>query len=228
MIHVALVEDHAPLREEIAFLLEHQGYRVSPCADGATLDTLLAVEGCDVVVLDVGLPGEDGFSIAERLRPIAHLGIIMLTARSTLEDRVRGLRGGADAYLVKPVDSRELAAVIESVVRRLPEPDEEADAWQLRAGGRRLLAPDGTIIELTHAEAALLNRLAADAPHPVPREELMKATVGAPLGTDSRRLEVALSRLRMKIINRVPDIRSPLRAARGKGYAFVAPIRATH
>ncbi len=226
MIHVALVEDHAALREEIAFLLGHQGFRVSPCADGPTLDALLATEGCDVVVLDVGLPGEDGFSIAERLRSIPHLGVVMLTARGALEDRVRGLRGGADAYLVKPVDWRELAAVIESVVRRLPEPDASAEAWQLRAGGRRLLAPDGTIIELTHTEAALLIRLAEDAPNPVAREALMIAAIGVPLDGDFRRLEVALSRLRLKINAAVPNA-NPIRAARGKGYTFVAPIKSS-
>jgi len=148
----------------------------------------------------------------------------MLTARDALEDRVRGLRGGADAYLVKPVDCRELGAVIESVARRLPSADAVEESWQLRAGGRRLLAPDGTIIELTHTEATLLKRLAENAPDPVGREELMQSAIGHSLDGDFRRLEVALSRLRLKIGARVPEA-TPLRAARGKGYAFVAPIR---
>lgn len=119
-VPIALVEDHAALRAELAFHLEHAGYRVTGLADGAALDAHLACQPCQLVVLDLGLPGEDGLSVCARLRH-RHpgLGVVILTARGLAHDRLSGWQRGADAYLVKPAPPAELLAVIANLLGRL-------------------------------------------------------------------------------------------------------------
>ncbi|EHP40770.1 two component transcriptional regulator [Cupriavidus basilensis OR16] len=119
-VPIALVEDNERLRTELVFHLTHAGYAVAGLPDGAALDAHLAGRPCRVLVLDLGLPDEDGLSICERLRRTRpDLGIIMLTARGMAHHRLAGLRGGADAYLVKPARTEELLLVIANLLRRL-------------------------------------------------------------------------------------------------------------
>lgn len=119
-LRVFLVEDTDDLREEIVFGLNALGLEVSGFADANALYRAMAVKPCNIVVIDVGLPGEDGFSIAAHLRDNHALGIVFLTARAALDDRLHGLGLGADNYLVKPIDVRELAATLFALGRRLP------------------------------------------------------------------------------------------------------------
>ncbi len=120
MIRVGLVEDNLDFRAEVHFHLSRAGFAISLVSDGRDLDDQLQCHPCDLLVLDLGLPTEDGRAIATRLR-LSHpgVGIVMLTARGALTDRLDGLERGADAYLVKPVDMRELAVTLRSVHRRL-------------------------------------------------------------------------------------------------------------
>jgi two-component system OmpR family response regulator len=225
MTRVGLIEDNLDFRAEVAFHLRRNGFAIALESDGSDIDAQLADCPCDLLVLDLGLPVEDGLVIARRLRQqYPGLGIIMLTARGSLDDRLAGLEEGADAYLVKPVDMRELVATLHSVQRRLAVPAVTTEAWSLESDTLSICSPAGETITLTATEMDLLKCLAANAPEPVSREALAAAMGHPEVDFDYRRLEVAFSRLRKKIeTGSVGE--SPIRAARGRGYVFAAPIR---
>lgn len=241
-VPIALVEDNESLRTELVFHLNHAGYTATGLADGAALDAHLASQPCRLLVLDLGLPGEDGLSICMRLRRVRpELGVVMLTARGMAGDRLAGLQGGADAYLVKPAPTEELLAVIGNLLRRLrpavPQPAapdsapwltvsaavaEPGAVWQLRLRSRVLLAPDGGVVSLTHAEGVLLQALQRSAPGPASRRQLVEALGGNFQDFEERRLEVAISRLRLKLAES-GFAGETIRAARGVGYLLTLP-----
>jgi two-component system OmpR family response regulator len=225
MKHVVVVEDNEDLLDEVVFYLgSKEGFQVFAARNGLELDACLAAQRIDIVILDLGLPGESGLDIARRLRRDTAVGIVMLTARGALGDRIFGLETGADAYLVKPVDMRELVAVIDSVYRRLPVSETvEPAAWVFYPLRWQLRTPLDSVLSLTAAESRVLGVLAEAAGQTVPRHELAAVEGMAALDFDYRRLESTISRLRRKLD---ADQRgSPLRAARGQGYAFIEAIR---
>jgi len=222
---IAVVEDHDDLRAELAFQLGCNGYAVTALADGAALDAHLACHPCHLIVLDLGLPGEDGLSICARLRASRpEIGIVMLTARGLALDRLNGLQGGADAYLVKPTSPQELQAVIANLLRRLrvAAPAPAASGWCFDPRRQSLAAPGGATVTLTHAESLLLQALQRAAPQPASRHELVQALGGNYLDFTDHRLEMAISRLRRKLEQIGPDA-EPIRAARGAGYRLTIP-----
>jgi DNA-binding response OmpR family regulator len=226
MIRVAVVEDDVDLIDDVAFALRDEGLCVTPCADGRALDQLLAAECLDVVVLDIGLPGEDGRSIARRLRrDQPRLGIVMLTARTMVRDRVQGMEDGADVYMCKPVDLRELALVIRALARRLGS--EEAPAMpvlRLIVSENLIITPSGQRIELTPHESLVLARLARAAGRQATRRQIIEAFGESYLGYDERRLETIVSRMRKKLeAAGLPA--DAVRAVRGVGYALRLPIQ---
>ncbi len=225
MTRVGLIEDNLDFRAEVAFHLRRNDFAIALESDGSDIDAQLADRPCDLLVLDLGLPVEDGLVIARRLRrQQPGLGIVMLTARGSLDDRLAGFEEGADAYLVKPIDMRELVATLHSVQRRLAVPALTTEAWSLAPGTLSIGTPAGVAIALTATEMNLLKCLAAAAPEPVSREALAVAMGHTEPDFDYRRLEVAFSRLRKKIETAMGS-ESPIRAARGRGYVFAAPIR---
>lgn len=219
---IAIVEDNADLRTELVFHLTRAGYDATGLPHGMALDQHLASQPCRLVLLDLGLPGEDGLSICQRLR-VSHpqLGVIILTARGMARDRLSGLQGGADAYLVKPTPPEELLALIANLLRRLQAPETaqpgEHATWTYSQRSGTITAPDGQVVPLTHAEGCLLEVLLQHAPRPARRAELMEALGGQQLDFAEHRLEVAISRLRHKIAPAVQGV-EPIRAARGIGY----------
>jgi len=176
-------------------------------------------------VLDIGLPGEDGFSIMAHLRETTSAGIIMLTARGQTADRVRALMGGADIYLVKPVDMAELAANIVSLSRRLrataPPLLESHDGWRMSADGWLLLSPTKASIPLSSSERQLLQVLARHPGSTVSREALVKALGHHPDDAFSNRLDMLVSRLRRKVLQATGK-KFPLLAVRGIGFSLPA------
>lgn len=225
MIRVALVEDDRDLRDDVAFALRDDGLDVAACADGSALDRHLAAARIDVAVLDIGLPGEDGLLIARRLRRShPQLGIVMLTARTAALDRIRGMEDGADVYLGKPVDLRELALVIRALARRLgldETPDERA--LVLLVAESVLLVHGNERIELTPSETLVLSRLARTTGQQATRRQIVEAFGAAYLDYDERRLEAIVSRLRRKLeAAGLPG--DTVRAVRGIGYALRAPL----
>ena len=171
-LRIFLVEDIVDLREEIIFGLNALGLDASGFGDAASLYRTLAAKDCDIVVVDVGLPGESGFSIAEHLRGNPVLGIVFLTSHALLEDRLRGLSLGADAYLLKPIDLRELAATLHAVSRRLrATPDIPlAAAWSLEQGGWALRNPQGKELTVSNTERRFLEIMVASSGQVVGRE----------------------------------------------------------
>jgi DNA-binding response OmpR family regulator len=228
MMRVALIEDNADFRDEVRFHLERAGFSISHESEGVDLDEHEVATSSDVVVLDLGLPGADGLDIAIGLRRRwPSLGILMLTARGSVTDRISGLQSGADAYLAKPVDMRELVAVLQTIERRMlgwPSTEVRAGLWTLRPDLLELEPPNGKRISLTPTETALLKLLAGGADKPASREALAEAMGHPEPDFDFRRLEVALSRLRNKIEAEVPDSRV-IRSARKRGYVFAATLR---
>lgn len=222
-MRVCLIEDDAELREEMEFSLGELGLHVQGFGSAAEFYRALVTSRCDVAVIDVGLPGEDGFSIASHLRKAGCMGIVMLTARNTLDDRLRGLQEGADAYLVKPIDMRELLATLHAVARRLPTSVAPAvvareGAWQLVDGGWRLRDPAGKELPLTASERALLQCLFEHLGRPVTRDQLIEAVGGDVYDFDPHRIDSLASRLRRKANSAGMNI--SLRAVRGVGYVL--------
>jgi len=228
MTNVIVVEDDPDLRGTIVRYLSLVGMAVRCAGSGVELDALLPTFTPDLMVLDVNLPGEDGFSIAARLRSNSKMGIVMLTARSQLDDRVLGLVAGADAYLVKPVEFRELEATIHSLMRRLnvdqPARQEACEdgqpAWGFDAATWSLITPDGP---LTNAEYRGLQTLTIDPGAPVPRNDIA-AALGKTVGDyDDRSIDAVMARLRRKVSTTTGES-LPIRAVRSVGYVFAAPV----
>lgn len=222
---VLVVEDHADLCEEIVSYLQACGMTVRAAENGRTMDEALAVRQPDVILLDLGLPEEDGVLIARRLMAAGRTGIIIITARGRVEDRILGLNAGADIYLTKPLDMRELEAAIGSVMRRRNGTGGPAGApvptpvrpWRLDAARWRLIAPGGGMVALTGAEFRLLSPF-FEAPETV----VDRQTLADRLEVDARGLDLVIHRLRRKVELDTGEV-LPLRTVRGRGYAFVMP-----
>lgn len=231
---IGLVEDEPVLREELSFQLQHRGFSTVAFADAPGLYRHLATQPLAVVVLDVGLPGEDGLSIAKLLRSHnPHMGVVFVTARSLREDKLAGWSAGADAYLVKPVDVDELELVVRRLLERqasvhptpadIPEAVEQRneELWKLHMAKAQLLAPDGRRIPLTLTELQLLGELESKRGKPCKHAELARAMGLQADEWDRHRLEVIVSRLRAKV-ERQTGVEAPIRTIRGVGYAWMA------
>ncbi len=221
-IRVLVVDDATDLREEMVDYLRFSGYDAHGVGSVAGLVECLESEPWQVVLLDLGLPDGDGLVAAHRLRRERGLtlGIIMVTARGQVEDRIAGARAGADAYLVKPVDLRELHAIIGHLVQRLAlSAEPPAPAWRIDRAEQALIAPDGSAVPLTGAERIVLEKLLAEAGRPVARETLCEGLPPGGSPDETRRLDSLISRLRAKVATHT-DLPLPIRAIRNIGYAF--------
>jgi two-component system phosphate regulon response regulator OmpR len=227
---ILVVDDDPRLRNLLVRYLGEQGYSVQAAGDGAAMDKLLARERFDILILDLMLPGEDGLAICRRLRSAGEeIAIIMLTARGDEVDRIVGLEMGADDYLPKPFNPRELLARINAVLRRrvhvvplgAPVAGETVSFGEflLEPGTRRVLRGTETI-PLTSGEFALLQVLVTHARQPLSRDKLMELTRGREMGAFDRSIDVQVSRLR-KLIE--PDPARPrfIQTVWGFGYVFV-------
>jgi len=225
---VLVVEDHADLGAEIVLYLQERGMTARAAANGREMDAEIAVRRPDIVLLDLGLPEEDGVSIARRLTEAPcpgapgsgapGSGIIVITARGRVEDRILGLNAGADFYLVKPLDMRELEAAILSVMRRRGAPAERAPAWRLETTRWRLTTPAGVGVALSNAEVGLLTPF-----FETPDAIVDRQTLAERLEMDSRGLDLLVHRLRRKVEAETGET-LPLRTMRFRGYAFAAPV----
>lgn len=217
-ISVYIVEDDADLREELALGLGDFGFTVRGFSCSREFYRGLLEAPCDIAVLDLGLPDEDGLSVAAYLNDISNTGIVVLTGRRDMDERVRGLLGGADAYLVKPVDLRELAATLISVHRRIGEvtaPPPLSATWVLAQDGWVLQTPNEKTVSLTPGERVLLQCLFEHANRTVSREQLIIALGHRPDYYLDHRLDMLVSRLRRKV--GATGVNLPLRAVRGVG-----------
>src|SRR5947199_2465340 len=216
--HLLVVDDDLRLRELLRRYLSDSGFRVTGAADAAEARAQLASFAFDLVVLDVMMPGESGIELTRSLRQRAapHIPVLLLTAMGEPEDRVNGLEQGADDYLSKPFEPRELVLRIRNLLQRRPATD--VASKDIRLGGCRFdvmrgeLYRGGDLVHLTAAEAGLLSILAQKAGQAVSREELSISLSG-----NVRNVDVQMTRLRRKIER---DQRFPryLQTVRGTGY----------
>jgi len=231
--NIAIVEDEPVLREELAFQLRQFGHTVETFASAGQFYRHLAVNRVAVAILDIGLPDEDGLSICRHLRTHdKQMGIVFVTARSQRQDRLQGLEGGADAYLVKPVDLDELILTLNRLRDRfnvaetqITSSNATAGNWQLNLETAGLVAPNGCRAALTLNELQLMRLLHARAPQPCSPMELGLAMGMLPDEFDKHRIEVVISRLRTKI-TRTTGMNIPIRSHRGQGYSLSDDSRA--
>lgn len=219
---VLVCEDDPVFAGLLAFSFRKFGLPLTLVGDGRELDMALATNKADILLLDLGLPGEDGLSIARRVRRRhPRLGIVMITGRGQVQDRLQGFQEGADLYFVKPVDMRELEAAIRSLHRRLIPPEPVPGGWSLQPLRSALRSPGGVEIPLTHNEHLFLTRLLQQHGEVVDRDDLMRALGYAPDPHGAHRLEALVSRLRQKARVKTPQEALPIRARHGSGYAFL-------
>lgn len=204
--HVLVVEDEPVTRRLLVEYLECAGYRVSSAGGGDAMRAVLRDDPVDLVLLDVELPGEDGFDLASSVRAASGVGIIFVTRRADVIDRVVGLEVGGDDYIVKPPDMRELVARVKAVLRRrVPSLADPARAlqrfagWSLDRERRSLLSPRGEVLALTLGEMTILTALLEAHGRIVPRGELVKALQGAGADGNPRSVDVLVHRLRRKL-----------------------------
>lgn len=224
---IIVVDDEPGVRLMLADYLRVQGFAVRDAADGRTLDRLLAERPADLILLDVNMPGEDGISIVGRLRRARlRAGIVVLTAAGEESARIAGLAGGADDYVVKPFEVRELLARIRSVLRRLPAAKPEPPArtvamgpFRLDLDGRRLLDGGGAAVDITAKEYELLAVFARHPRQILSRERLCDLAHDRALSEADRSIDIRIARLRKKI---EADAAAPaiIRTVRGQGYLF--------
>lgn len=231
--HILVVDDDREIRALLARFLARHGYRVETAADGRAMFRALEAGRFDLLVLDLMLPGEDGLSLCRRVRTESSLPIVMLTAVGEDTDRIVGLEMGADDYMAKPFNPRELLARIRAVLRRgggAAGPGEAAagralafDGWRLDTARRELRDPDGALVDLTAGEFDLLAALAERPNRVLSRDALLDLTRGRAAVPFDRSIDVQVSRLRRKI---EADPREPARikTVRGGGYVFAARV----
>ncbi len=234
--HILIVDDDREIRDLLArFLLKH-GFRVTVAAEGREMRRVLADRGIDLIVLDLMLPGEDGLSLCRTLRAESDIPIIMLTAMGEETDRIVGLEMGADDYLPKPFNPRELLARIKAVFRRvngLPSSREEEDGkvfffdgWRFEADTRDLLSPNGIMVRLSGGEFGLLHAFVTHPGRVLSRDQLLDLARGRDAQPFDRSMDVQVSRLRRKIEG---DPKKPvlIKTVRGGGYMFTPKVEKT-
>jgi DNA-binding response OmpR family regulator len=217
MAQIALLEDEIALREELALFLARRGHGVFQAGSLAEFWPLMAA--IDLAILDIMLPDGSGTEAAMRLhRDHPRVGIIMLTARSAAEDKLAGLYGGADQYLVKPVRFLELAGFLDALLRRL------GAGWRLDLVRHRLIDPAGCVLDLNVHELILFDQLSANPGRILSRRVLVEAFGENWFNYDERRLNTMISRLRGRW-HEVSGQALPLKTERGAGFSFGATIQ---
>jgi len=234
--HLLVVDDDREIRDLLTRFLTRHGYRVTSARDGREMRKAIADWRIDLIVLDLMLPGEDGLTLCRELRAGSDIPVIMLTAMGEETDRIVGLEMGADDYLAKPFNPRELVARIRSVLRRArpprdpaPEPGREVlrfAGWTLDIAARRLARADGEAVALSSGEFDLLVAFAGHPRRVLSRDQLLDLTRGRTAGPFDRSIDIQVSRLRRKI---EPDPKTPtlIKTVRGGGYMFTPEVERT-
>lgn len=226
---IAIIEDNEDLLEELMFFLQSRGYPVWGNRNAEAFWKHLHRHPADIVLIDIGLPGEDGFSVVEYLKSLGRYGLIVLTARGGMHDKLRGLNLGADQYLVKPVNFADLAEQISALWTRMqlnaaPELSGvdtlTSQLWQLDNSRQELISPDGITLPLTSQEYKLIEMLHRYSNEVCSKEMLHDLLFGYAEVPDTHRIDVVLNRIRNKA--RQLGVRLPVRSIFGKGLVLVS------
>jgi DNA-binding response OmpR family regulator len=236
--HILIVDDDATLRARLAKYLVGEGFRATTAKDGAEMRRAIAETPIDLVILDLVMPGEDGLTLTRQLRQNPRIGILILTGKGETVDRIVGLEMGADDYLPKPFELRELLARVRSILRRVastpvaeapsaaPTTDGDVvsfEGFRLDRGRRCLTDPDGNEVHLTTAEYKLLEALLENVNRALDRDRLMDAIMGRDWQPFDRSIDLHISNLRRKIET---DPKKPriIKTVRGAGYMMTARV----
>ena len=233
--HVAVLDDEPDITRLIARYLGTQGFRVSQLQRGADLMALMRNDPPSLVLLDLGLPGEDGFAIARQLREHHHCGLVIVSGRGEAIDKVVGLEVGADDYVTKPFDLRELLARVKAVLRRMepgtpvaasepvPQRGFRVAGFTVELGPRRVAGDDGLDLALTGGEFDLLVTFCRHPGRVLSRDFLLEATRGREAGPFDRTIDVQVGRLRRKL-EADPENPTLIKSVRGAGYLLAVPV----
>jgi two-component system, OmpR family, response regulator len=229
--HILVVEDDRDIATLVARYLRANGCRASIASDGRAMDQELADRRIDLIVLDLMLPGEDGLSLCRRLRTNSQIPIVMLTAKGEEVDRIIGLEVGADDYLVKPFNPRELLARIRAVLRRTGQAEVPVArarsmsfrGWTMDLSLRQLQNPDGVRVDVTGAEFDLLKTFCERPGRALSRDRLVELTQGRTSGPFERSIDILVSRLRHKL-EADPHRPEFILTIRSEGYLFAPEV----
>lgn len=232
--HVLIVDDDGQIRQLAAKFLRANGIRVSQARDGVEMREMLRSAAIDLVVLDIMLPGRNGLDLCRDLRATSAVPVIMLTAKGDETDRIVGLEVGADDYIAKPFNPRELLARIKAVLRRSMAPGVARtgraqrgfrfDGWTVDLLRRELTNRDGVLVDLSGGEFDLLLAF-LEAPNRVlSRDHLLDAARNRVSGSFDRSIDVLVSRLRRKIEQGANDVPATIKTVRGAGYLFLPKV----
>ena len=244
---ILAVDDDPRIRDMLCRYLEGEGYRVTAVSDGAAMHRHLSEAKVDLVLLDLGLPGEDGFSLARQIREVSSVPIIMVTGKGDMIDRVAGLELGADDYITKPFHLREILARIRTVLRRSSAntnananigerrgedaSDEVAGGyafagWRFDPVKRELISPEGESVKLTTGEFDLLAVFVRAPNRPLSRDQLMDLSRGREWSPLDRAIDTQVGRLRKKL-ERDPGNPELIKTVRNLGYVFATKVTKT-
>lgn len=230
---ILIVDDDREISALLAEYLEKNGYRTSTAGDGKAMWKALDEHRIDLIVLDLNLPGDDGLTLCRNLRARSSIPVIMLTARSEPVDRILGLEMGADDYVPKPFEPRELFARIRSVLRRTqaaPASPQSSESqmvhfagWVMDTTARHLINPQGVVVALSGAEFRLLKIFLDHANRVLSRDQLLNMTAGRDADPFDRSIDLQISRLRQKLGE---DARSPqiIKTVRNEGYVLATVV----
>jgi len=229
--HIVIVEDDPVTRAKLAAYFTAEGYRVSEAEDGADLREILASRPADLLMIDINLPGEDGLKLTREQRERSEVGIILVTGRTDTVDRIVGLEIGADDYVTKPFDQRELLARVKNLLRRVRRSRSEHEAaqvrrflgWTLDLGNRSLQDGQGAFVDLTRAEFKALALLSSNPGQVMSRDRLLHEMAHRDWDPSDRTVDVVIRRLRHKLGD---DSRHPriILTSHGEGYLFAAAL----
>ena len=227
---ILVCDDEIDVREMVQEYLKKRGFQVTTAASGIELRAVLASGGIDLVILDINMPGEDGLSVLRSLRPENQVAVLMLTAAGDVVDRIIGLEMGADDYLGKPVDLRELEARVKAVLRRksAEQPKQNNSSgvesaqfgdYHLNIEAAKMTASDGTELTLTAMEFSLLKVFAQNKGRVLNRDQILEQAHDRSWDPFDRSIDIRISRLRRKI-EQNPEKPSIIRTVRGLGYVY--------
>ena len=221
---IAVIEDADAAREFLTLAMKVSGFESNGYASAEAYYRDAVAHPADIVLIDLGLPGEDGLSAIRHLRQIKSLGIIVITGRGTPDDRAAGMMAGADYYFVKPVERVELVEAVNEIwqSRRAGMGGRDNETWRLDLVQSELITPNGNVVKLTASEALLLDFLAEHAGEVVGKGQLCTKLFSGDADISYHRVEVLVCRLRKKI--RQHEIVFPLRSIFGKGISFTAAV----
>lgn len=229
--HVLVVDDDEEIRLLLARFLHNHGFIVTAARNGFEMREALDSKTIDLVILDLMLPGEDGLALCRKLRESSQIPVIMLTAMGDETDRIIGLEMGADDYLPKPFNPRELLARAKAVLRRTSATALEGSkgsavkfaGWRLDLVRRELISPDGAVTELTGGEYDLLVAFVEHPQRVLNRDQLLDLARGRTASSFDRSIDVQVSRLRRKLEGD-PHRQTVIKTVRGAGYLFVPKV----